>query len=148
MPDVRTPTGEPPRLRPALLSLESLISVLVVVCALIGASAAPTVAATNSAPVTRPVVVIYGDSIVHAAAPFVEVALARYGVTLIDASVGATAPCDALQFVNSDMTRYDPELVVIGLRRQFVLALYQRHSGSEHLQSSLPRHAAPHHCDR
>ena len=56
---------------------------------------------------------VYGDSIVHAAAPFVQSTLARYGLTVVDASVGGTAPCDALQFVGSDMERYNPDLVVI-----------------------------------
>jgi len=105
------------RFRRTLSRSTSLASVLLV-CALIVASIAPAAAATPTvrpAPISAsPYVVIYGDSIVHSAGPFVRLALARYGIRLIDASVGGTAPCDALQFVASDMARYDPRLVVIG----------------------------------
>jgi hypothetical protein len=58
--------------------------------------------------------VLYGDSIIHGAAPFVTLELARYGITVINASVGITSPCDALRVVDSDMVKYNPELVAIG----------------------------------
>ena len=75
------------------------------------AGAVPTPA--PPAPVRSRVVMVYGDSIVHAATPFLRAELARYGVNVLDASVGGTAPCDALQFVDSDMVRFDPVAVVI-----------------------------------
>jgi hypothetical protein len=79
----------------------------------VGVPLARAGATPAGAPPPGRTVVVYGDSIVHAAAPFVRLALARYGVTVIDASVGGTAPCDALQFVGTDMARYDPAAVVI-----------------------------------
>jgi hypothetical protein len=75
---------------------------------------APTVApAAPALPFTPPIVIVYGDSIVHAAGPALQAMLAAHGVSLVDASVGGTAPCDALQFVQGDMQKYRPALVVI-----------------------------------
>jgi hypothetical protein len=95
-----------------LLRVVSLLvagSTVAVPAASAGAAPAPT-----PAPSTRPpVVLVYGDSIVLAAAPSLQTLLAREGITVVNASVGATAPCDALQFVQSDMVKYDPSLVVI-----------------------------------
>jgi hypothetical protein len=101
--------GSPRRLAGAV------VTVVTVVAAVLGGPVAPAHAATPGQVPPPPdrVVVVYGDSIVHAAAPFVRATLARYGVTLVDASVGGTAPCDALQFVGADMARYDPAAVVI-----------------------------------
>jgi hypothetical protein len=82
----------------------------VAVCAV---ACVPALTAPAAATSEGGTVVIYGDSIVHAAAPIIRQSLSRYGITLVDASVGGTAPCDALQFVGSDMARYNPELVVI-----------------------------------
>jgi hypothetical protein len=64
-------------------------------------------------PFKPPVVLVYGDSIVHAAGPALEAMLAPHGIAVVDASVGGTAPCDALQFVPGDMVKYDPDLVVV-----------------------------------
>lgn len=72
-----------------------------------GAPGVPTL------PNSSPFVIVYGDSIVHAAGPALQAMLASHGVSLVDASVGGTAPCDALQFVQGDMQKYDPALVVI-----------------------------------
>jgi hypothetical protein len=97
------------------------MAALMVGCAAAIVVTAPSVAVAEAshqppsavpAPMQR-TVVVYGDSIVHAAAPFVHLALAREGVNVIDASVGGTSPCDALQFVKSDMARYSPAAVVI-----------------------------------
>jgi len=64
-------------------------------------------------PFKPPVVLVYGDSIVHAAGPALEAMLAPHGIAVVDASVGGTAPCDVLQFVPGDMVKYDPDLVVV-----------------------------------
>jgi hypothetical protein len=95
------------------LGARLVASILLAVVAGLGVPLVRAGATPAVAPPGNRTVVVYGDSIVHAATPFVRLALARYGVNLIDASVGGTAPCDALQFVGSDMARYDPAAVVI-----------------------------------
>jgi hypothetical protein len=79
------------------------------------ATQAPTTLPAQVAypPFKPPVVIVYGDSIVHAAGPALEAMLAPHGIAVVDASVGGTAPCDALQFVPGDMAKYDPDLVVV-----------------------------------
>jgi len=104
----RFETREPAR-------VASCCACLIVVLVVFGALPASAMRAETPVPAPRvsPVVIVYGDSIVHGAGPFLRTMLAQNGVTLVDTSVGGTSPCDSLPFVNSDMQRFDPTLVVI-----------------------------------
>jgi hypothetical protein len=95
-----------------------VVGVLVVAAAFLGGAvtersmrASPTESA--GAPTSaRPRVVVYGDSLVVQSDPYLEAVGRSLGVKVTSRAIGGIAPCDALDWLASDLERSVPDIVV------------------------------------